>query len=272
MAKKIKFPLEMSGGIQVRTIEELREYFDLIKILGYYLDGKLLTWLNDRYYETEAAKISELNSQLPDFKTRLCTILGVKNNFDNEIDMEEVERRSAKIARLKQFIDDEEIINKVDSVAFDQEELADLLDDNISPIYLLGERFVIPLSKEKVDYIGIGAVLPIVTINSKVPIDFSAKNITFKNIMFDEAYCFLEQENNLQIKLNIGEYIYKVSPMLDFIMNENDRKGSERLFGIIQTELLKFSYDVDKKSKPLLNVLNKERLTDAFEKYLDKIS
>ena len=271
MAKKIKFPLEMSGGIQVRTIEELREHFDLMKILGYYLDGKLLTWLNDRYYETEAAQISELNSQLPDFKARLCTILGVKNNFDNEINMEAVERRSAKIAKLKQFIDDEEIINKVDSVAFDQEELANLLDDDVSPIYLLGERFVIPLSKENVTYIGVGAALPIITINSKIPIDFSSKSIIFKNIVFDENYCHLEQEKNLQIKVDVGKCIYKASPMLDFIMNENDRKASERLFGIIQTELLALSYDIDKRSKPLLEILKQERLTDIFEKYLSTI-
>ena len=200
MAKKIKFPLEMSGGIQVRTIEELREHFDLMKILGYYLDGKLLTWLNDRYYETEAAQISELNSGLPDFKARLCTILGVKNNFDNEINMEAVERRSAKVAKLKQYTDNEEIINKVDSVAFDQEELADLLDDDISPIYLCSGNFTIPINRENVTYIGINSVT--INFNSTNLSDFERKKIRFENINLnkgDNKYkeTFIEKINEI---------------------------------------------------------------------------
>ena len=47
MAKKIKFPLEMRDGVQVRDIEELREYFDIEKALGYLLDGKLVVLCQD---------------------------------------------------------------------------------------------------------------------------------------------------------------------------------------------------------------------------------
>ena len=46
--KKIKFALEMKDGIQVRNLEDLRDNFDLEKTVGYFLDGKLITWLNDR--------------------------------------------------------------------------------------------------------------------------------------------------------------------------------------------------------------------------------
>ena len=272
MAKKIKFPLELAGGVQVRTLEELREHFDLVKVIGYYLDGKLLTWLTDRYYETEALNIRELNSESPDFKARLCTIFGVENNFDHEIDMEAVERRNAKIAKLKQIIDDEEIIKQVDSVAFDQEELSDLLDDDVSPIYLCGEQFVIPFSKENVTYIGIGITLPVVTSNSQVPIDFASKGIIFKNIAFDEKYCQLKQERDQPIKTTFQQSTYKTSPVLDFMMNDNDRKTSERLFGIMQGELAEIHYDVDKHSKPLLELLEQEKLTDVFERYSSKIS
>ena len=35
MAKKIKFPLEFSNGIKVRTLEELRQYADVESILRY---------------------------------------------------------------------------------------------------------------------------------------------------------------------------------------------------------------------------------------------
>ena len=46
--KKIRFPLEMSDGTRVHSLDELREHFDLGSVLGYYKNGKLLAWLNDR--------------------------------------------------------------------------------------------------------------------------------------------------------------------------------------------------------------------------------
>jgi hypothetical protein len=71
MAKKVKFPLTMADGAQVRTLEELREHFDLA--------------------------------------------------------------------------------GAVDSVAFSQEDLADLLDEGVNPIYLCGELFTIPPSIERIN-------------------------------------------------------------------------------------------------------------------------
>ena len=44
----VKFPLIMSDGTPVRTIEELREHFDLEAVLGYYSNGRLIKWLEDR--------------------------------------------------------------------------------------------------------------------------------------------------------------------------------------------------------------------------------
>ncbi len=43
MARKVKFPLIMSNGSDVRTIDELKESFDLESVLGYYANGKLVT-------------------------------------------------------------------------------------------------------------------------------------------------------------------------------------------------------------------------------------
>ena len=63
MAKKIRFPLKMANGTDVRTIEELRTNFDLTTVLGYYADGKLITWLRDRFYDTEADKIEQQSPQ-----------------------------------------------------------------------------------------------------------------------------------------------------------------------------------------------------------------
>ena len=49
--RKIKFALELRDGEQARSMEELREHFDMEKIIGYFQDGKLVEWLDDRFYK-----------------------------------------------------------------------------------------------------------------------------------------------------------------------------------------------------------------------------
>ena len=104
MARKIRFPLVMSNGAEVRTIEELRENFDIKSILGYYYEGNLLTWLKDRYYDVEADKITKLNSESKTFIPDIYSALGVDfSEFDNEYeyDLEYLKRRKEKLAILK---------------------------------------------------------------------------------------------------------------------------------------------------------------------------
>ena len=132
----------MANGADVRTIEELRENFDLESVLGYYANGKLITWLSDRYYDIESKKIQSLVSISEDLNKRICEILGVEytNEYTNT-DIEALRIRNEKIAMLKQITDKQEIIEAVDSVAFDQDELFKLLNKNIDIIYLYGEKF-----------------------------------------------------------------------------------------------------------------------------------
>ena len=49
--KKIKFPLIMKNGAEVRDIEQLREDFDMESILQYYSNGKLRRWLEHNNYD-----------------------------------------------------------------------------------------------------------------------------------------------------------------------------------------------------------------------------
>ena len=118
MAKKIKFPLEMRDGIQVRTLEELRENFDIEKTVGYLVDGKLITWLEDRYYLAEAEIIKEMDAFAPDVKNKLCAALGIELLVDTEINVEKIEQRKIRLTKLKQYTDDEKLWAKVDQVAF----------------------------------------------------------------------------------------------------------------------------------------------------------
>ena len=185
MAKRIKFALEMKDGAQVRNLEDLKENFDLEKAIGYFLDGKLMTWLNDRYYEEETEALENLSKDDEQLNKKLCQILGVEYE-DEGLNPEEIERRNKRIARLKQYTDNQEIIDNVDLVAFDQEDLADLLDEDEEIIYLCQNKFTIPLRAENKKYIGIGKAEAV--IRSKTIVDFAKLNIEFVNISFNADY------------------------------------------------------------------------------------
>lgn len=98
MAGKIKFPLKMADGAQVRTIEELREHFDLISVLEYYSNGRLIEWLESRYYDEEADKIKVLDHSSADFKKNLCQILGVpySENEAAQVDLGDISKKNER--------------------------------------------------------------------------------------------------------------------------------------------------------------------------------
>lgn len=175
---KIKFPLKMPNDAQVRTIEKLREHFDLAQVLGYYEDGKLAEWLSDRDYKEEAEKVKALDSSSSDFKKSLCHILGVpySENIDYNLDYAEIVAKNERRERLKQFTAEDDILAAVDMVAFSQEDLAALLNKNAKLIYLCGEGFKIPCSKGGVMYIGVNN--PVVDIDK----GYDKKRIVFKGV------------------------------------------------------------------------------------------
>lgn len=158
--KKIKFALKLKEGVEARNLQELKEFFDLNQTVAYFLDGKLETWLLDRYYEDLAEKINDLDKSDPELRKKLCEIFEVEYEEDC-LSIEEIEERNRRIKKLKEITDEEEIIKNVDKVAFCQEELADLLDEGQKTIYLCGTDFHIPASKRGIRYIGVETKLDI---------------------------------------------------------------------------------------------------------------
>ena len=77
MAKKVKFPLKMADGAEVRTLDELKEHFDIESVVGYFHDGRLLNWLKARYYDPEAEQVEQLVKGDKDISQKLCAIFGV---------------------------------------------------------------------------------------------------------------------------------------------------------------------------------------------------
>ena len=178
MAKKIRFPLELADGTQARTLEDLQEHFDLESVLGYYKNGKLLTWLRDRYLESEAEAVEALDETAVDFQKQFCEIFGAEYT-DHSVDLEEIAHRRERLAKLRTYTDEVEFIDHIDLVAFDQEDLADLLDDGQKKIYLCGERFDIPVSQRGVHYKGI--TTPVIHLTGKLPEGMEETGITFEN-------------------------------------------------------------------------------------------
>lgn len=159
--RRIRFALQMKDGIEVRTLQELKDAFDLNQILMYFADGKLEQWLNDRYCEEEADAVAALDKSDAHLNAKLCAIFGVPYEEEDSMSMEDVLERKERLEKLKQITDDEELWDKIDIVAFSQEELADLLDAGEKTIYLCGEDFRIPERIHNVTYIGIETELKI---------------------------------------------------------------------------------------------------------------
>jgi len=178
---KIKDPLILNG-VEVRDLETLRENFNVETLIEYLADGKLVNWLHERYYENEAEKISALQRDDSDLEDKLYEIFKVEKPEDAEI----TAWRNERLAKLKNFTNDENILSKVDNVTFTQEDLGDLLDENISEIYLCNGKFIIPLKVPNKKYIGVGDAVAV--IRSKKIVDFDALKISFKNIKFNAEY------------------------------------------------------------------------------------
>ena len=180
--KKIKFPLEMADHSKVTNLDDLRAHFDLESVMEYYKSGKLQTWLEDRYFEEEAEAVSALDETAPDFQAQLCKIFGVEYSGQS-VNLEEIAHRQARLEKLRSLTDEAEYLEQIDRVAFDQDELADLLDEKEKTIYLCGEKFMIPVSQKGVSYIGINA--PSAHLSGKVPQSAGELGICFTNVNVD---------------------------------------------------------------------------------------
>lgn len=225
MARKIRFPLKMQNGADVRTIEELRENFDLESVLGYYTDGKLVTWLKDRYYDAEADKIAALNRDAKSFKVDICSVLGIEFQEDSEdIDIDYISRRREKLKILRSLTDDEQIIYNVDSVALNQDDLLDILDEGKKKIYLCQGEFEIPLSVSDITYIGFKN--PIVTIRVTDNVNFKEKNLKFVDLYYGWDISCVTPDDEMRRAENYfmrGEYQSAVDILEKLAEQDNPR-------------------------------------------------
>ncbi len=227
MIKKIRFALEMGDETSVRTIEELRAHYNSEKIVSYFLDGKLLTWLNDRYYTDEAQRVEALaaDTDRNTLAVELANIFDV--HIENDVDVVTIAERNERLNKLREYTSDDAILNNIEYVAFSQEELGDILDEGAKTIYLCGDKFRIPLSVRGKRYIGVND--PIIDISTNTPINLKDYDITVSNCTFSERAkanmfdCTMLINEGLR-RQKLGDYANAV-PLLKRAAESGDPEG-----------------------------------------------
>ena len=200
-----KIRLAMKDDVEVTSKKSLRENWDLERIVSYYRDGSLHRFLTERWCKGEAAKVEQLESitDTRELQRKLCEIFDMPFVEEEAVDVEEQERREKRLEALRAITSDNDVLANVDKVAFDQEELADLLDKDEPVIYLVNNEFSVPLEAENKKYIGVGKA--VAEIYSDVPVDFNALGIEFKNVTFDEKYAGIAKSAEPKLEMAQSE-------------------------------------------------------------------
>lgn len=176
---KSRFPLEMADGTKVRTLEELRANFDEEIIRGYFEDGMLTRWLEDRFYADEAEALRTIDKDSTDYPQTLWNALGIDSAMIG-LDAESMARLEKKKEMLRDRTDDSVILSHAAQTAFDQEDLAELLERSETTIYLCGQEFRIPL-QPNVTYVGILGTPKIIAKTDAIK-NFKDMGIDFVNV------------------------------------------------------------------------------------------
>lgn len=179
--KKIKFPLVMKNGKEVRDIEALRNNFEMESVAEYYSNGKLERWLENNYYDDILEKVRKLTGDEADFGELLAKALGAEWNGTEKINLQSIMKRTELREQLKPYVSEEEL-EKMEHIADTQEELERLVQSGCSPVYLFGKTFSIREWMGNTEFIGIGH--PVVDLEIHSREEFQKKKIKLQDVEF----------------------------------------------------------------------------------------
>lgn len=207
--KKVK--LKMNDQ-KIHSMQELRKNFDTEVIMKKHRNGKLVKWLKQHYYEKEAAAVSLIRPDSKKCLKELCAALGVAYDplsFSSEEEKEKLNKRKDAVSK---FTKDDAILSRIDMVATNQAELADILDrekedidmpgKETEVIYLCNNTFAIPITLPNRKYIGIGDV---VLENAFTKAQYEKAGIKVENIALSETE---DPDTAAQAKLAAANYGY----------------------------------------------------------------
>ena len=267
MAKKIRFPLEMDDGVEVRSMEELRNNFSLGRVLEYIQNGKLVTWLKDRYENNIADEIAELDKTDSELPKKVSVIFDVPYDEKIEDDLKQAAERTERIKHLKEFTDEKQFVDEIDKVAFDQDELYDLLDEKVNEIYLCGDRFAIPLSVQGVSYKGINN--PVVVIDSKTEVDWLAKGITLEAVRYDEKSQAVVDSANATKEVFLGTAPEKT--YLSFMIPVSEKESTKRMYALAKDVVENVNYDADADIIGMKKLVHDNNLIGIADRYISEL-
>lgn len=243
MAKKIKFPLEFSNGVKVRTLEELQQYADVESILRYYHNEKLKIWLEARDYNDIVSQIISLDTTDASYVNTLCNILGIE--YENlDIEVNEIQKDEEKLNRLRRLTSDENILASVENIVFNQQELDELVIQKPELIYLCADEnqtYTINKESKNIRYIGLFG---------KPSIQVEAENI---RELFDIGIKFKDVALPTHLQKGLRtEFEYK-GANLDVDVN---KINAEKLHNVVQANFIDFIYDSDCRTHKLKHSIN----------------
>ncbi|WP_156431255.1 hypothetical protein [Bacillus sp. FJAT-29814] len=233
LKRSIKYPLLMKDGEKVRSIEELRKHFDIESILDYYFDGRLSTWLDQRFYHEEVRLLRDLKDceflQLP---RNLTEVFKVEFTDHMQTLVQEYFFQKNKREQLKGY---DHLPDNLDLIAFSQEELQQILQSDEKVVYLFGDQFEVSDDIENVKYIGINQ--PTVSLRGNGKFEARKKNIAFKNINLTSKEMVLLSMDQQGVKDNTinEEKIVKRSHFTNFVHGiKSNANGGYQLNGIAE--------------------------------------
>lgn len=65
------------NNTKIHTMKELKEHFNAEEVMSYHLKGDLLRWLEQHYYENEAAAVKAIAPDQPGCIQKICSALGI---------------------------------------------------------------------------------------------------------------------------------------------------------------------------------------------------
>lgn len=287
MSKKIRFPLEMENGVKVRSVDELKENFSLAQVLMYISNGRMVTWLRDRYADDIADAIEQLDKSDEKFLQKVSELFDVPYDKLTVESMEKAKERSRRLELLKNYTLDKQYLKVVDRIAFDQDELYDLLDENENEIYLCGDKFSIPLAKKGIHYIGINT--PIVTIGSKTEVDWDEKGIYLSQVKFDEKYQAvldsvaetkkkLYQQFGDSLRTMLGGHstahvfgAYSKKSYLNFMLTPDEKKASQKSYNMVCKDIQNIDYDINRDIENAKSMILTAGIVGLADRYIENL-
>lgn len=269
MAKKIKFPLEFSNGVKVRTLEELQQYADVESILRYYHNEKLKIWLVARDYNDIVSQINSLDTTDISYVNKLCNILGIE--YENlDIEVHEIQKNEEKLNRLRRLISDENILANVENIVFNQQELDELVIQKPELIYLCADEnqtYTINKEFKNIRYVGLFGK-PSIQVETENIRELFDLRIKFKDVVLpthlqkglssnsEYSVSKVDIESSIELNIENSMRLYQmINKCCDGFIYLSDIR-TIRLNKIINTVISRKLFTINRKSIRLMSIID----------------